>query len=254
MRSYVIALILSMIIHPALSQDVVYDSVWSFTKPAETGNPSYNNKQDLNFSVHGAYRYPVKKTSLVAANSLSDFIDGYPKNWLTDLISAELSTMGSGKSYSAGNSSSTLSSKQKSILTLADIGSNIIISVKYKTQNSATNDIEIRTMKMELTVVPEVEAEFTGGQAQMKRYIKENAINKITADEKKDVVDGKYLFTVNENGIVIDVKIVKSAGKASTDNLFLDAISKMPKWKSALDLKGAKVKQVFELSVGNGGC
>ena len=62
------------------------------------------------------------------------------------------------------------------------------------------------------------------------------------------------MFTVNEEGDVVDAKISKTSGDLLTDKLIVEGISKMPKWKPAKNSKGEKVKQDFIFNVGNGGC
>jgi TonB family protein len=61
-------------------------------------------------------------------------------------------------------------------------------------------------------------------------------------------------FTVNEDCEIANAQISKTSGDQETDELLLNVINQMPKWKPAENAKGRKVKQEFEFSVGNVGC
>ncbi|HLG35767.1 MAG TPA: energy transducer TonB [Bacteroidia bacterium] len=185
---------------------------------------------------------------------MSDINPGYPSSsWMTDYISAEISVTGNGKVMKAGSANEILSVEQKSILKMADLGTDIVIDVKYKQVNTITGNIDIRNMHFLFTVVPEIEAEYPGGYQQMKNYLKENAINKISETDYKQL-QAAVKFTVSEEGEIANAQISKTSGDKKTDKLLVEAINKMPKWRPAENSKGLKVKQEFVFSVGNGGC
>jgi TonB family protein len=60
-------------------------------------------------------------------------------------------------------------------------------------------------------------------------------------------------FTVNEEGGIMNPKMLRTSRDSKADKLVLEAISKMPKWKPAQNSKGVKVKQEFTVPFG-GGC
>jgi TonB family protein len=210
--------------------------------------------QDLSYEVRGKYSRPVLKENLHEANLLSDFITGYPTNWITDYISVEILATSDGKTIKALSSNQTLNSEQKDILNNADLGTDIVVNVLYKFKNSATDNIENNTMNVSLTVVPEVEAQYIGGKEQLKKYLKENVISKISETTPQQFQEGKVIFTVNEEGEIANAQISKTSGDTKTDKLLIELITKMPKWKPAETSKGVKVKQEFAFSVGKAGC
>ena len=136
------------------------------------------------------------------------------------------------------------------------MGSNIIVDVNYKYKNPVTNEINIHTMHAAVTLVPEIEAEYIGGYEQLRKYLKEKCIKKISELIPKQFQQGSVRFTVNEKGEIVNAEISMSSGDKAADKLLLDAINKMPKWKPAENSKGIKVKQQFQFSMGNGndGC
>ncbi len=233
---------------------------------AEDGNKKwYGNEEtaatsddvDLRYQVYPAYsRYsrPVKKEKLNNARLLADFIPGYPVNWIVDYISVEISATCNGKVMKAVSTNNALSAEQKNILYTADLASDIVIDAKYKNKNAVTARPEMRSMHYIATVVPETEAEYTGGYPQMIKFLEEKVIHKIIETTPKEFRKGIVAFTVNEKGEIVNSKISITSGDSRTDKLLIDAVNKMPKWKPAENSKGEKVKQEFEFSVGTGGC
>lgn len=101
----------------------------------------------------------------------------------------------------------------------------------------------------DVTVVPEVEAEYMTGTKELTEYLKKNAIDKISEATAKLLQPTIVSFTVNEDGKITDATVSKSSGDAATDKLLLKTINKMPNWKPAETTDGTKVKQTFEFSV-----
>jgi len=211
--------------------------------------------QDLNYDVHGAYSRSVTKEKLNDAKTMRDINPGYPtSSWITDYVSAEILATNNGKAMKAAGKNEVLSEEQKNILKTADLGTDVVIDVKFKQVNTVTGDVEIRKMHFSFTLVPEVEAEYPGGQEQLTQYLKQNAISKISVKDSKNFPMTKVRFIVNEAGEIADAKISATSGDREIDGLLLETINKMTKWKPAENSKGIKVKQEFEFSVGNGGC
>jgi TonB family protein len=210
--------------------------------------------QNLSYEVHGKYTHPVKKEILTNAESMSDIIPYYPVHWIMGYVSAEISTTSYGKTMMATGTNDRLSTEQKDILKTVDLGTDIIINITYKYKNPVTGNIDIGSSNYSATVIPEIQAEYPGGQQQMTQYLKENAINKIPDTTSRQIETAIVRFTVNEEGEIADAQIFKTSGDPKTDKLLLKVINKMPKWSPAEDSKGIKVKQEFEFSVGSVGC
>jgi TonB family protein len=237
------------------AQDDIQNKRWYVNEYAsDAGGPG-----KLYFEVRGNYSFPVTKEKLNDANSIRDFIPDYPVNWIEDYVSTEILAARNGKEINALNTNDVLNSGQKNILHTADLASTIEVNVRYKSKNPVTDNIGISTMHALLTVVPEIEATpeasaSLSGNQQMRKYLMENVIHKIFDAVPEQFQHGVVLFTVNEEGEIVNVKISKTTGDSKTDRLLVDAISKMPKWKPAKSSKGLKVKEEFVFSVGTGGC
>ena len=205
--------------------------------------------QNMSFEVHGKYTRPIHKETLSNATTLSDMMPHYPAAWIDSYSSVEVSTVNNGIPMSAPGDNEILNEYQKDLLRKADLGSDVVINIIYKTDNSATREPLSAIIHYDVTVVPEFEAEYLTGSNEMKEYLKVNAIDKIRAATIKDFTQAIVSFTVNEDGKIADAVVSKSSGDTATDKLLLKAINKMPKWKPAETVDGTKVKQAFVFSV-----
>lgn len=215
--------------------------------------------QDFTYEIHGKYERPVKNEALADAKLVSDFIEGYPVNWVKDYVSVEISGELDGKPAKAISETEVLNYNQLHLLKKAGLGTELVVSIFYKLKNAVTDQIEIQQMKVAMTVVPNIEAEFVGGKQLLNKYFKENGIDNISEKSRKEIQQGIVNFTINEKGDVANAKITKTSGDLKTDKLLLKAINKMPKWKPAENANGKKLKQKFVFSVsrigaGGAGC
>ncbi|HWY10019.1 MAG TPA: energy transducer TonB [Bacteroidia bacterium] len=198
----------------------------------------------------------VKKEKLNEAKSFSDIVLGYPAalNHILDYASVNIQVSCEGKILSAQNNNDLLNAEQKNILSNADQCSDIEIKIKYSAQTLGT-DGTIREMNFIVTVLPDKEAVFPGGPEEMTKYFKRTLIDKFANPiDPRKVGPARIKFSVNENGEVIDGKISNPSFDPKIDELLLEAINKMPKWKPAETAQGLKIKQHFNVSIPLGGC
>ncbi|MDZ4708820.1 MAG: energy transducer TonB [Saprospiraceae bacterium] len=206
--------------------------------------------QELRFEVRPTYSRPVNKYKLNEATTLVDINPGYPTAWVTDYVSTELTVTSNGKVIKATGINATLSTDQKNILVLADLGTDIVVDVNYQSKNSITGLKKPDQMHFSMSLIPEIEAEYQGGTQLMTQYLKENAIGKISELDAKKFEGTVIKFTVNEEGEIANARISAASEDEHIDLLLLDAISNMPKWRPAANSNGTKVKQDFVFSVG----
>jgi len=207
--------------------------------------------QNLKFEVRGTYSRPVKKENLIGVKTMADIRPGYPSSWITDYISVEIMATNNGKVMKAVGKNDILSSKQISLISRADLGTDIVVDVKYRCKNSVTGNIDVTTMNFSVTIVPEIEAEYLGGYQLMTQYLKDHAINKISEEKAKQLKQAIVRFTINENGEIANAQISSTSEDQKIDDLLLEVINNMPKWKPAENAQGIKVKQEFVFSVGS---
>ncbi len=80
-------------------------------------------------------------------------------------------------------------------------------------------------------VVVESMPEFPGGQQALFKYLSENIKYPVIAQENG--IQGKVVcqFTVNKDGSIVDIEVVRSGGDPSLDKEAVRVIKTMPKWK-----------------------
>lgn len=210
--------------------------------------------QDLAYEVRGKYLRTVTKDVLEHSNLLSDIIVGYPVNWVKEYVSVDVLTEKDGKTEIAKGENQVLNTEQKSILNKADLESEVHINVRYISINSVTERKENNEMVVKMTVVPDIQAEFEGGYENLKKYLKDNLIDRIIENTPPEFQKGKVVFKIDPNGKLVDAEILESSGDPNMDNFLLEVFRNMPNWKPAQNATGEKVKQRFEFSMGIGGC
>lgn len=213
---------------------------------------SASTPREFGYNLHDGNARLVKKEKLSDAKSIGDVIPGYPVNWISSYVSVEISGITNGKMVKASSTNANLSAEQKKLINEADLGTDLIADVKYSYVVPVCNTVEKNHMHTAITLIPEKEAEFSAGKDNLKKYLKENGINKISEMYFRQFKQVVVKFTVNEGGEIIDAKMSKTSGDAKTDKLILDTINKMPHWKPAENSKGLKVKQEFELIINKG--
>ena len=210
--------------------------------------------QNLGSNVQGNYLRPVKKQFLNNPKVMADFCEGYPTNWINNYVSTEISIIKDGQTIKAIGKNDKLTTQQKEIIRLAELGTQINIEVKYKLPNAVTNKEDDFTMEFPLTVIPEVEAEYLPGKKDLVSYLNENTLKKISDADSKKIQNTEVVFTVSELGKVENIKIIKSSGFDVIDKMIVDAIASLQDWKPAENIDGVKVKQEFKYSLQSMGC
>lgn len=95
--------------------------------------------------------------------------------------------------------------------------------------------------------IPQIQAEYPGGYKKMLVFINQNVTQKIniTESELKVFQTPVAQWTIDENGNVIDAKIIRTSKLPKIDNLYLEAIKSMPTWKPAEKFDKKYTRQEF---------
>ena len=196
----------------------------------------------------------ITKDAIAHSNSLADLIEGYPANWVKDFISVEILASDRVNSLKAVGQNEQLNPDQKRVLSTAKLDSEVAVNVWYKSENSVTEQKMNMNMLVKMTVVPDKQAEFKGGYEMLKKYLKENIVERVVENTAEEFQKGKVEFVVDTTGKVVDIEISASSGDTDLDNFLLEIFNNMPEWSPAQSINGEKVKQKFEFSMGIGGC
>lgn len=90
---------------------------------------------------------------------------------------------------------------------------------------------EVEEVEDEIFVVVEKMPEFPGGQQALFQYLSEHVKYPVIAQENG--IQGKVVcqFTVNKDGSIVDVEVVRNGPDPSLDKEAVRVIQSMPKWK-----------------------
>lgn len=212
--------------------------------------------QDLRMGVQTDFRFGIAKADLPKVKTLKDINDGYPSSWIKGYLSVETKAIKSdGTIASAFGKNDVLTQDQLDLINRADYGTRLSFHVKYQPDRENNECAEIKEVNFIYTVIPEKLAEYIGGQDSLRAYIKENAIDKISKEKSKAIEMANVSFAIGKQGQIIDVKITESTSFPDIDNLLINVVKKMPKWKPAQNEKGQSIIQNFELNIGtSAGC
>ena len=192
----------------------------------------------------------ITKQQLNEANTIANINKFFKPSWIREYISVEILTTQNGMTKKGISKSDFFSHEQKDNMAKADVGTDIQIKVQYMPENTLKHN-DAKEFKFSFLVNPEIEAQFPGGQQQLKQYLNEHAINKIPAGSFENYDLATIKFSINENGKIVDAHAFWPFKDEMIDNLLLEAIQNMPNWNPAEYANGVKVKQELVLSVGN---
>lgn len=196
----------------------------------------------------------MDKEKLEEARTILDLHPHYKSSWIRTFISVEVLTIQEGEVQKAIGKDDMLTKAQKELLTTADIGTEIAVTMRYIPENTLA-DQEPKIFDFKFIVNPEHAATYVGGMQALRHYLKEKAINKIPADSFETYDLTAIKFTISEEGEVTNVHLFdegyRKAGYEKIEALLLETIRSMPCWKPAEYASGKKLKQEFVLTVGN---
>lgn len=210
-------------------------------------------KVALNYFVRGASNRTITKSKLSKAKTLEDIVAHFPSNWIGEYVLVETYRVTKNSEIKILGKDVTLNKKQRGLFKKANTGDDILVRVIYKSKNSL-NDTSTNETNILLTVVPEVSASFISDKNTLKEYLTKNSSKEIVEWQFKPMQNATASFIVNEEGKVAEVNITKSTGVTSVDASIMELLYEMPRWLPAKNTEGEKVKQQFELVIGDDGC
>lgn len=245
MKKYIAAIILVSFFLNTYAQDGLSLEAGLIIPPVE---------RELYYDVKPNYIRPLTKEKIKDAKLLSDLIEGYPTNWISSYVVTEILTISDGNTVTTKGKNEVLTAQQKKTLATTEIGSEVAFNVKYIYNNPITDKNEDKEIHVEMTLAPDIEAEYIEGNEKLINYFKENTKDKVSKSLFKGMEMARFGFIIDEKGKAINAKVKNSTGDNIADKVIIDLINKMPNWKPAKDLTGKSVQQEFEFSVGKGGC
>ena len=209
-----------------------------------------SHAQDLGFNINGIFNKPVTQGQLVNAKSLKDINPGFPASWIGNYESVKLMLISGTDTVATKSYNDKLSSEQKTLLAKLDLGAKVAVEVIYTPKSNSLDGVAVKTIYFTYTVAPEKEAEFDGGYTGLRTYMNEKALSKINTLVYHQMQTAIIKFTINEEGNTVDAHIDQSTKNVEVDQLLLDAVCNMPKWKPAKNRLGERISQKFQFRAG----
>lgn len=218
--------------------------------------PNLGSSQDtlpfeLSCDVHANYpSLSMSKTTLSEADSIAHLYRLYKSSWIKEFISVEVFASHDGEIKKAVGKNDLLSQEQKDLMLKADFGSDISVKISYIPDNTLSHN-DPKEFSFSFTVDPEKEAQYPGGQQQLKQYLKDNILDQVSLSSFNQHQLYAVKFTIDEDGLVNNPHVFWSSEDEKTDKILLESICNMPKWIPAAYANGNKVKQEFVLLIGD---
>lgn len=145
--------------------------------------------------------------------------------------------------------------EQLKLLQSVNYSDDVLIKAEYFEKNNETGEPELSYTTPHVTVVPEKQAEYEGGKEAFLSYLKSYRVEESVKITKDGLKAGKIRFTINEEGNIVNVRVISSSGYASVDKAFEKLVKEAPgTWKVAEDANGQQVEQQLIFSFGITGC
>ena len=206
-----------------------------------------------NFSCEVNKIYPpvsITKEKLKDVESLSDINGYYESSWVRDYVSVEVSGFRNGKIEQVLGNNDILNDEQLNLIKSIDTGSKVSVIVKYMPKNNLKIN-EMKEMNFTFSIDPDNEAVYSNGNKGLNEYLRKNVLEKVSIDAFKQYQLAAYKFIISKDGEVVSPSVFWSSENEDLDQLVLDAICNMPKWKPARYADGTEISQEYVLTVGD---
>lgn len=202
------------------------------------------------------YGQPVRRQTLLNASVVDDLIADYPTGWLAnyDYVSMNIQVRWGEEVVSLMSESNQLTVEQQSMFKDAELGTQFIIVINYKSANFKTQEVSYERLNVELTLVPEKEAVYPLGYHALVNYFEQNSVAMIENLSDDQLPFMRMQFMIDETGKAVEIHPTLESGIEGLDDQIAELIKGMPQWEAAQDSEGNKVVQSFELVFGKPGC
>lgn len=210
---------------------------------------------DLVYRVGSRNIHTISQVDLYNAKSVTDILpeqDFESKGFYRNI---QISVYEDDKKVTESGEEAQLNEAQIKLLQSIDYASNIQVSALYEYEQVEGRNRSYDAVMSYISMVPQEEAEFTGGYDALIEYLKENSKELTTNIYRDKLKSGQFRFTVTKEGTIGQVELRSSSGYEAIDRTLIDLIKEMPgSWKPATDNNGNKIDQELIFFFGLEGC
>ncbi len=203
-------------------------------------------EENLFYSVGHRYKLSITHEKLKNARLIRDLIPDYPVNWIFEYDAVELVVIANNVETKTASKNEVLTEEQRMLFNMANKSDAIYCNVKYKVKNSVSDELVSREMNVSIAVVPDTPAEYIGGYAELKDYLKAGSAAKIVGKPMETLTFTRLDFVINTEGSIEQIRVRDSSGDTEVDKVLVKLLSEMPTWKPAKNVEGDLVDQKLE--------
>lgn len=211
-------------------------------------------KLDLVYKVEPRFMTRVTKERLNNATTIIDILPKEATKRMETYQNVVVSILQDNGEVKEIGVNETLNEAQLELLQSADYSTNFYINADCQ-QRTEVGKLQRYALVYYMTIIPEQEAIFAGGNKALVDYLKENSKAETAIITEEKLRPGKVHFIVTKEGKITNVKLESTSGFSSVDEKLIELITDMPQnWQPATDSKGEKVDQELVFFFGLEGC
>ncbi len=233
-------------------------TVNQFVEDSESASPTMfleQTDQEFFYDVSPRYMQTRTKTEMEQARSMAEFDSPEKIARIVSYKSVIVSTFDDNYEpiIEVAGETSEFNEAQLKLLQSVDYSDDVLIRTEYLIKKNGK--VEDGYTTPHITIVPEKQAEYAGGNKALVEYLKSNSIEQITIVKKDKLKPGKVRFTISEDGTISKAILVSTSGYPSIDKHMTKLITEAPgKWEAATDGNGNQVEEQLVFSFGIVGC
>ncbi len=198
-------------------------------------------------------RYPahsIIRNDISRVKTITDLDSTFKTSWISEYEWMKVIATVHGHQVSTQSNNDTLTIEQLELIQQADLGTDIKVWVYYLPENNLI-DNERKYLDFVFEVLPEKDAEFPHGEAQLQQYIDNHISQNIPCGTFVNYDLAIVHFQIDTAGKICELLIDQSSKDQKTDQMILDMLSNMPTWTPAEYHDGTLANQDQVLLVGN---
>lgn len=211
-------------------------------------------KIEFFYDVDSRFATTITKENLLKAKKVHDLVPLDATMGTSNFHDVNLVLVSDIKKREIGETS-VLTESQIGFLNNLDYSTDFNIEAFCDKMNPATQKPHQRCFVYYITVIPEVEAEYSEGHSALMKYLKDNSKKAIKVAKKDGLEPGKLRFTISKTGAIKDIELESTSGYGSIDQKMKELLSKLPgKWTPAKNANGENIEQELIFFFGHIGC
>ena len=224
---------------------------WSNPQPAE---------MDLVYNVDSRFIATITKEDLHKAKSVADITPEKAEWDKISFLNMKVAILQDDGEIAELGDDGVLNADQIKLLQSTDYSTNFYMEGRGKRKGAGPEglkdlDQEEFNLAYYITIVPEQEAEYAGGQKALIDYLKINSQIYTSIIEEDQLRPGQVSFTVTKAGTIGKVELNSTSGYPTIDEVLVGLVKNIPgKWHPAKNAKGERVDQELVFFFGRQGC